>query len=196
MTGEPSISTYSYEAYLALEAKSETKYEFRDGFIVAMAGGTPAHGLIAANITRALGNAIISTNKPCSPYSSDVKIHIEATNRTFYPDLSIVCGKAIPSEKDHHALINPILIVEVLSERTVAFDRGAKFSHYRQIPSLKEYVLISQDEPILDTFYRTEDGTWEINTIQEMSEKVLFKSISCEVAMSDIYRMVPDISEQ
>ncbi len=192
--GALSISTYTYESYLALEAESDIKHEYHDGFIVAMAGGTPAHGLITANTGRAIGNAIISISMPCRPFSSDVKVHIKETNRTFYPDLSMICGEIKSSDKDPNAITNPILIVEVLSESTAAFDRGPKFTHYRQIPSLKEYVLISQEEPVVDTFYRTEDGTWEINTIEGLSKKIILKSIDCEIEMSDIYRLVPGIT--
>lgn len=193
--GETALSNQTYEAYLALEAESEVKYEFHDGFISAMAGGTPEHGLIAMNFSTGLNSEIQRNNKPCAVYSSDVKMRIEHTNRTFYPDASVVCDKAEKSTKDPQALTNPVLILEVLSESTAAFDRGAKFAHYRQIESLREYVLVSQNEPMVDTYYRTDDGTWEIQTITNITDKVVLKSLDCEIPMSDIYRMVPGISE-
>lgn len=191
--GEIALSNSTYQAYLALEAESDAKYEFHDGMITAMAGGTLEHGQIAMNAARALGNALEAANKPCITYSSDVKVHIASSRRTFYPDASIVCGKAIRSEKDPNALSNPILILEVLSDSTASFDRGAKFTHYRQMDSLKEYVLISQSEAMVDTYYRTEDGTWEINTITDLMALVRLKSIDCEIRMADIYRLVPGI---
>jgi len=191
---EKAISTYTYEAYLALEAESEIKYEFHDGMITAMAGGTPEHALIAGNFIGEVNNKLRKRAKPCGTFSSDVKIHIESTNRSYYPDATVVCGEFVKSKKDKNAITNPILILEVLSESTAAFDMGTKFAHYRQIPSLKEYVLISQDEAVVDTYYRTEDGTWEIQTIMGLSEGVQLKSIKCEIAMSDIYRLVPEIT--
>ena len=194
--GEKALSVYSYEAYLALEAESDTKYEYHDGMITAMAGGSPEHGQIAVNFTRFAGNALSMNNKPCIIYSSDVKVHISTTKRTFYPDASIVCEKPAKSDKDPHAITNPLLILEVLSESTMAFDRGAKFAHYRNIPSLKEYVLVSQNEAMVDTYYRTEDGTWEITTIIGLDKTVLLKSIGCEISMADIYLLVPDLNEE
>lgn len=182
------MSNYTYEAYLALEVESEIKHEYHDGMITAMAGGTIEHGIISSNFMRALPEL-----KECAIFPSDVKIHISASNRTFYPDASIVCGSFEKSEKDKNAIINPILILEVLSESTAAFDRGEKFAHYRQIPSLKEYILIGQTVAVVDTYYRTENGTWEIQTISGLTEKVLLKSIDCEISMEDIYRLVPDL---
>ena len=192
---EKAISTYSYEAYLALEAEAEVKYEFHDGFITAMAGGSPEHGQIAGNFTWAATGSLVKAGKKCITYNSDVKIHISAARRTFYPDASIVCEKPERSEKDPQAITNPILILEVLSDSTAGFDRGAKFTYYRQLPSLREYVLISQSEPMVDTYYRTDDGTWEIRTLTGLDETVLLKSLGCEVRMADIYRLVPGIDK-
>ncbi|MEM6801710.1 MAG: Uma2 family endonuclease [Bacteroidota bacterium] len=187
--GEKAISIYTYEAYLAVEAESELKYEFHDGMITAMAGGTPEHGIIASNFIQSLPKF-----DSCTIFSSDVKIHIQSSNRTFYPDASIVCGDYQRSEKDKNALVNPILILEVLSESTAAFDRGAKFSNYRKISSLREYVLISQDEAMVDTYFRTESGLWEIKTILGLETEVELKSVNCKISMRDIYRMLPNIS--
>jgi Uma2 family endonuclease len=191
--GEKSLANYTYEAYLALEAESKIKYEYHDGYIVAMAGGSPEHGLIAGNFISAVNRTFQANSKSCAVFTSDVKVHIKSTNRSYYPDASVVCGKFEKSDKDKQAIINPLLILEVLSESTVAVDRGAKFTHYRQIPSLKEYVLISQDEAVVDTYYRVDDGLWEIQTTIGLLEKVVLKSISSEIAMSEIYRMVPDL---
>lgn len=188
---EKALSNHTYEDYLALEAESDIKYEFHDGFIVAMAGGSPEHGLIAGNFISTVNGALSRGAKSCATFTSDVKVLIGATNRTYYPDASIVCGPYQRSPKDPNALTNPILILEVLSESKMAFDRGAKFAHYRQIPSLREYVLISQTEAMVDTYYRTDDGTWEIQTITGLSATVVLKSLQCEVQMAEIYRLVP-----
>lgn len=191
---QTAVSHYSYEAYLALEAEADTKHEYHDGFIVAMAGGTPVHSQIGANATTALNVVLQKEAKPCITFNSDLKIHIEAVNRTFYPDASVACESPVYSDKDPNALTNPILIIEVLSDSTAAFDRGLKFSHYRQLPSLQEYVLISQEEAMVDTYYRVEENLWEIRTITGFSASVELKSIGITVQMSDIYRLVPGIA--
>ncbi len=187
---EKSSSGSSYTHYLDLEQNPEVKYEFHDGLITAMAGGTLKHGQITSNVNRSLGNAIDGSKKSCIVYSSDVKVRISSTNRTFYPDLSVICEKPETSDLDKHALTNPQLLIEVLSKNTAAFDRGAKFTHYRQLPSLREYVLISQDEIMVDTYYRTQNGTWEIESYQSLDQFVILKSLGVEVEMEEVYRLV------
>lgn len=187
---EKARSSYDYEAYLALEAASEVKYEYHDGTITAMAGGTPEHGLITANVIRGLGNALEDADKPCRVYSSDVKVHIETHQRTFYPDGSVVCGPTERASKDVNAITNPVLILEVLSESTATFDLGAKFSHYRQLPSLREYLLVSQSEVFVTAYHRTTSQTWEIHTYTQLSDKVLLKSLGIGLSVERMYRMV------
>ncbi|MEL6653861.1 MAG: Uma2 family endonuclease [Bacteroidota bacterium] len=185
------VAKYDYEAYLAVEKEPGNKYEYHNGMITAMAGGTPEHGMITMNIGRALGNAL--EKEPCSVLSSDVKVRIEVSNRTFYPDVSVVCGEIQKSERDVNAIINPKLIVEVLSESTASFDLGEKFAHYRKLTSLEQYIIISQESPLVHTYYRTQDGTWEIQTFAEAKEKIELKSIRATIEMADIYRRVSGI---
>ena len=111
-----------------------------------MAGGTPEHGRLAAALAGELRGKL--RGRPCAVFSSDVRIRIAATDRTTYPDLSVVCGKRETAADDPDALVNPIVIVEVLSDSTEADDRGAKFAHYRRLESLREYVLVSQHESV------------------------------------------------
>lgn len=196
LMGQKAISTYSYQEYLEIEKNSDQKWEFHDGFITAMAGGTPEHGQISLNILRAVGNALESAQKPCITYSSDVRVHIEASRRSFYPDGSVVCDKPERSPIDKNALVNPILIIEVLSETTAEMDRGTKFTHYRKIPTLREYVLVSQTEAKVDTYYRLENGTWEIHTIEGLDTIVKLKSLGLDVPMKAIYRMVEGIDKE
>ena len=118
--GEIAVAKYTYDAYLALEKEENIKYEFHDGMITAMAGGTPAHSQISASVSRHLGNQL--DEKGCIVYSSDLKVRVESTNRTYYPDVSVVCEKPQTSQKDGNAITNPVLIVEVLSESTAGFD--------------------------------------------------------------------------
>jgi len=188
--GEQALSTYSYEAYLALEAESEIKHEYHDGLIVDMAGGTPLHSMLSSNAERFIGNAIDAVGKPCDVYNSDLKVRIESVNRTYYPDATVGCEDPVYSPKDRNALINPILIVEVLSDRTESFDRGTKFHHYRHLPSFQEYVLISQQAYEVTTHFRQGEDLWEIKTYRDRAAIIPLKSLGCEVRMTDLYRRV------
>lgn len=183
----------TYETYLTLESQSEERYEFQDGLITNMAGGTLAHGHIQSNVNRSLGNAIVQNDKDCIVYSSDVKIHINATNSTFYPDASVVCGSPEVSEKDRNALVNPILIVEVLSDSTAIFDLSVKFGHYRELASLKEYIVVSQKSARIDTYFRTTDQTWDIRSTEGWDQTLSLQSIGAQIALADAFRKVAGI---
>ena len=147
----------TYEEYLALERDSETKHEYVNGESYAMAGGTPEHGRLATKLAQLVRNAL--AKRPCELYSSDVRVRVEATGRSTYPDLSIVCSKIVPSAEDPDAITNPIVLIEVLSPSTEMDDRGNKWAHYRRIPSLECYVLVSQGERSIET-YRREGKRW------------------------------------
>lgn len=187
---EKALSNHTYEAYLALEGQGETKYEFHDGYITAMAGGSPEHGQISGNFIRSVGSQLQAADKRCIIYTSDVKIHIKSTRRTFYPDSSIICSQPQKSELDPYAITNPLLILEVLSDTTADFDRGAKFHQYRQIPSFREYVLVSQKVPQVDIYYRKNEDLWEIMTYTKLEDSILLKSINIEIGLQDIYWLV------
>src|SRR5688572_21846950 len=122
------------EEYLMKERPSPVKHEFLRGETYAMAGASAAHNLIASNTLRALGNQLQA--RPCMVLGSDQRVHVPTTGLYTYPDVTVICGQLRFHEKDPHSLINPLLIVEVLSDTTEDYDRGAKFSHYRTIPSL------------------------------------------------------------
>ena len=185
---EKTLGNNTYEDYLALEAESDVKYEFHDGFITAMAGGTPEHGEVAINFAWALKTALKKANKSCKIYSSDVKVHIGAVNRSFYPDVSIVCGTKKISNKDSRAITNPLLLLEVLSKTAAAFDQGEKFGHYRHLSSLQEYVIINPEKLFVETYYRNpQSGLWDIQLYTTIDDIIPFKSLDCQVAMTDIY---------
>lgn len=188
--GEVAVATYTYAAYLALEKEGQTKYEFHNGIITPMAGGTPVHALLSMNIGFSLNNQLREKNNFCAVYSSDLKIRVETTNRTYYPDVSVVYEKPVTSTKDANAVINPTLVVEVLSDSTAGFDRGAKFAHYREIPSLQQYVVVSQTEAMVDTFCRVNENTWEILTITGLEAEVKLRALDISLNMVDIYRQV------
>lgn len=142
----------TYAEYLELERSSETKHEFVNGEIFAMAGGTIEHGRLAARLTFLLQRAL--EGRPCETLSSDVRVRIEATGRATYPDLSVVCGEVRHGNEDPDAVTNPSVLVEVLSITTETGDRTDKWAHYRRIPSLQCYVLVSQHERRVETFRR------------------------------------------
>jgi Uma2 family endonuclease len=150
---------YTFADYLALERESEIKHEFDAGEILAMSGGTARHSALAVNVTFAL-----SSTRPqgCTVFQSDMRVRIRATGRATYPDVSMVCGEIEydPEDAAGTTIVNPVLIVEVLSVTTEKSDRGNKWLHYQRIPSLQEYVLVSQ-EPRVEIFRRTPSGTWE-----------------------------------
>lgn len=151
----------TYAEYLALEARGEDKHEFLRGEIFAMAGGTPEHGAVAMAVGRELGISL--RGRPCRVYSSDVRVRIQDTGLTTYPDVSVVCGRLETAAEDPDAITNPVLVVEVLSETTEAYDRGAKAAHYRRIPSLREYLLVDPRERVAEVQRRNEQGVWEIH---------------------------------
>ncbi len=151
---------YSYAEYLAYERDSELKHEFDDGEIVAMAGGSRRHNALALRI----GAALDAARRPgCVAFQSDQRVRVLATGKATYPDVSLVCGPIAgdPADPDGSTLTNPTLIVEVLSPATEAYDRGGKWQQYQLIPSLQEYVLVSQSEPRIEHYRRLPSGAWE-----------------------------------
>jgi len=150
----------TYAEYLAAEATSDVRHEYLNGEVWAMAGGTPEHGALALAIGGELRGAL--RGKPCRVYSSDVRVRVSDTGLSTYPDVSVVCGQLETAPDDKDAITNPVVLVEVLSDTTEAYDRGAKAAHYRRTPSLREYVLVSQAEPLVEVFRRAESGRWEL----------------------------------
>ena len=139
---------------------SEVRHEFLNGEVWAMAGGTPEHSALAAAVITQLGALL--RGKPCRTYSADLRVRVVETGLSTYPDVSVVCGQLETAPDDRDAVTNPIVLVEVLSESTEGYDRGAKAAHYRRIPSLREYVLVSQAEPRIEVHRRAESGRWEL----------------------------------
>jgi Uma2 family endonuclease len=191
MTAAPTTDArrrYTFAEYLAFEEAHEWKHEFHDGEILAMSGSSPEHALVTANTIAAL-HAVLS-GKPCRVYSADLKIGVKPGARTCYPDASIVCGplEHDPNDPKRYVVTNPRVIVEVLSPTTEAYDRGDKFRHYRNIPSLAEYVLISQYAAIVETFFRQSDGSWLIaGTFTGLEAHARLRALDIEIALSDIY---------
>ncbi len=179
----------SYAEYLALEAKSQTKHEWRGGVVydmeaLGMAGGAPNHAALAIAVAAALSTQL--AGKRCRVYSSDLKVRIRATGLATYPDLSVVCGKLETDPEDENAATNPVVLVEVLSPSSEAYDRGAKFGHYRQLPSLCEYVLVNHREPRIEVHRRNEAGRFELYEARA-GERVELASVGCMLVVDEIY---------
>ncbi|HEY6179925.1 MAG TPA: Uma2 family endonuclease [Kofleriaceae bacterium] len=154
------IARMTYADYLAFEADSGTKHEFLNGEVFDMAGGTITHGALAMAVGAALTNAL--RDRRCRVLSSDVRVRAKTTGLATYADVTVVCDKIEVDEDDPHGVLNPSLIVEVLSDSTEAYDRGAKAAHYRRIASLREYALVGQGEPLVEVYRRNERGNWEL----------------------------------
>ncbi len=187
--------TYSFEEYLALEEKSEVKHEFHNGKLTPMAGGTFNHSIIANAIGALLFNFILKSQKKCHVSNSDIKVHIPVTNRSVYPDVTLICGE--PEFYLNHVTVitNPQLIVEVLSDSTEKNDRTTKFENYCSIPSFREYLLVAQDRPFVEAFYLHDPETalWKISRASGLDASIKLLSIDCTLDLKDIYRMVKDL---
>jgi Uma2 family endonuclease len=185
MLARTPVGHMSYADYVAAEVAAEEKHEYLRGDIYAMAGGTLEHAALAAALIRDLGAAL--RDKPCRAFSSDARVRIEATDMTTYPDVSVVCGKIERAPGDANAIVNPTLLCEVLSDSTEAYDRGAKASHYRHIPWLREYVLVSQSEPRVEVQRRNASGHWEIHEYGP-NEHVVLESLDISLSVAALYR--------
>lgn len=146
------LHRYTYADYLRLEAESSTRHEYLEGEIVAMAGGTPEHAALAMAIGRQFGNQL--EGKACRVFSSDLRVRVLATGLTTYPDVTVICGPSERDPEDSATVVNPTVVVEVTSESSEAYDRGAKHDHYRSIPSLAAIVVVSHREPLVEVTTR------------------------------------------
>jgi Uma2 family endonuclease len=184
---QPVRRRYTHAEYLDLETFSNVKHEFLDGEIYAMAGGTVDHAALAMAVGRLLGNAL--EGRPCRVFSSDLRVRVLATGLATYPDVSVVCGPVERDPGDRHAVTNPIVIVEVLSESTADYDRGEKFEHYRRLASLREYALIDSRGVAAEARHRTPDGSWSAETAGP-GGRVSLPSLALALALAvdDLYR--------
>jgi Uma2 family endonuclease len=178
----------SPQEYLELERNAPFKSEYRDGLIVPMAGASPQHIDISSNMLIELG--ICLKGKTCKVCNSELKVRTRT--KYSYPDMTVVCGEPLYEyDTDKNGiLINPTLIVEVLSDSTEAYDRGEKFAAYRELPSFREYLLVSQKEPLIDQFVKQADGSWKLFSVQGLEASVKLETIQCTLSLSDIYNGV------
>jgi len=177
---------YTLEEYLALERDSEVRYEYWDGEIFAMSGGTLAHDLIMGNASNSLGAQL--PGKDCRVFTNNMQIKVPAAPPYRYADGSVVCGK-VEVERFNGAdlLINPVLIIEVLSPSTEAYDRGDKFTFYKSIPTFREYLLIAQHRPHVTHYVKTESGKWDYEEANGLDSSIYLHPIDCTILLSDMY---------
>jgi Uma2 family endonuclease len=180
--------SYTREEYFALEENSEEKHEFEHGEVFAMSGGSVPHNLIANNINRRLLEAL--DEKDCIVLGSDMKTAIDASQSYVYPDAQVICGKIEYAQERDDIVKNPVLVVEVLSDSTERYDRGKKFKKYQTLSSFKEYVLISQTEPLVETFVRQDENHWLYTFTEGMEEVLHLRSIGVAIPLAAIYHKV------
>jgi len=178
------------DEYLRMEETSPIKHEFRNGQIVDMARGTEPHSDIAGNLIQHIRNRL--KGKPCKAYGSDLRVRISESGDYCYPDVTVVCGNPEFSRPDSRvSVMNPTLVVEVTSPSTEADDRGEKFSQYRSVNSLSEYVLISSVRMQVESFYKQPDGVWAIGpTLTRIDSAVRLRSLEIDLPLADIYAQV------
>ena len=183
------IDGLSFEEYLLIEQDTNTKHEYHDGTIFAMAGGSVEHGLIASNMLVELGIRFRNSGENCRPLNSDIKLKILALNKYVYPDGMVICGDIEREEDSSQAVTNPKVIIEVLFKSTEAYDRGDKFFFYKQIPSLQDYILLDQHHALIDIYSR-KDKLWQIQRIEGLKQNLQVPSLDLRIPLSAIYQDV------
>jgi Uma2 family endonuclease len=178
---------FTPEQYLALERKASFKSEYNNGFIWAMAGASDEHNTISMNLAGGIWSQL--KGRPCKVYGSDMRVCVNPSGLYTYPDVTAVCGERKFLEDKRDTLLNPTMIAEVLSPTTEAYDRGGKFAQFRRLPSLHEYVLIAQDEVLVERCKRKGEE-WVLKEFRSLDELLRLESINCEISLRDIYAKV------
>jgi len=176
------------EEYLAIERAAEVRSEYYNGRMYAMSGGSYRHLIIIGNLGRHLGNALAERN--CTVGTSDMRVRVSPSGLYTYPDVIVVCGKPTFADGSADTLLNPIVLIEVLSPSTEGHDRGFKSAQYRRIESLQEYALVSQTEPRVEIFRRQSAGNWLLTEATGLEETCRFESLDCAVTVKDVYDKV------
>ena len=175
---------FTEEQYLEIERKAETKSEFYNGEMFAMAGARSAHNDLVWSLISLLSPQL---RPPCRGYPSDMRVRINDTGLYTYPDVIVVCGKRQFSDATRDTLLNPSLVFEVLSPSTEAYDRGKKFEHYASIPSRNTYVLVSSDRVHVDVYVRQPDNNWLRTSAGKLDLTLPLKSIDCQLPLAELY---------
>ncbi len=179
------IPTFTPEEYLRLERAAESKSEYIDGLILAMSGGTFPHAVVGTNLVLTVGPRL--RGRGCGIVNSDLRTAVTPQGPFFYPDSAIYCGEPLLSDHHRDALLNPVVVFEVLSKSTEGYDRGLKFMHYRRIPTLREYVLIAQSIPHIDVFTKEANGKWSLTEFDGLDAICELASVQVSFALAEIY---------
>lgn len=178
---------YDAGHYVALENEAAEKSELFNGQIYAMAGATPTHVRISGNVYHAIRTQL--RGKPCEPFNSDLRVRVDETGAFVYPDVTVACPPLIFAEDDANALTNPVVVIEVLSPSTEANDRGAKWGHYQHLASLRDYVLVAQNQKRVEHYERLDDGSWRYS-VAENDGAASLSSIECVLNLDEVYERV------
>ncbi|MES2653623.1 MAG: Uma2 family endonuclease [Bacteroidota bacterium] len=179
---------YNLIQYLEIERKSNTKHEYFNHEIFSMAGASDAHNEIFSNLF--LQIALKLKGKSCRPYGSDKRLHIPENSLYTYPDISIYCNGLTHAQNDKDSAILPTVLIEILSDSTQTYDRGDKFKLYRDIPTLKEYILIDSERISIEAFFRNSKNNWELQEYTDQSQKLTLKSLGIDFFIHDIYEHI------
>lgn len=188
------VPKLSEEDYLRLERASlDQKHEFYRGEMFAMAGATRAHNLIVGNLTAWFVDAL--RDGPCETYPADMRVLVDRTGLYTYPDLTIACDKPEFRDGELDTLLNPRMLIEVLSKSTETYDRGKKFHHYQQIPSLREYLLVGQEEPRIERYLRIDESRWTLDSAEGLEGAIPIEAVGTQLPLAEVYRRI-DFSAQ
>ena len=182
------VPRFTPEQYLQMERQADYRSEYLSGEIFAMAGASEAHNLIVTNVIGELRAQL--RGRPCRTYPSDMKVEVGPAGLFTYPDVNVVCGQPRFHDERRDMVQNPILVVEVLSPSTEAYDRGAKFAQYRRLDSLTNYLMISPNEYRAELFVRQPDNRWLLSEVTGERQSIVIKSIGCEIQMAEVYDRV------
>jgi Uma2 family endonuclease len=186
---EPAVAygkqKYTIEEYLEMENTAIEKHEYYQGEIFAMSGAKHQHNLVIRNMYLKIGGKL--KGKPCQPFGSDSRIHIQKNTLFTYPDISVVCGDPVFLNNDEWNLLNPTVIIEVLSPSTKTYDRGDKFKLYRDIPTLKEYILVDPESFSIEAFHINAHNLWELKEYKSIEETLNITSIKVSIELTGIY---------
>lgn len=189
MNAQPqSLPHMNPEEYLAFERASEERHEYLAGEVFAMGGASRLHNLIVTNLVRELSQRL--KDRPCFVYANDLRVEVDAEGLFTYPDVVVVCGEQELRDDHEDTLLNPTVIFEVLSPSTESYDRGEKFTLYRKLPSLTEYILVSQNRPLVEHFVRRPNGQWLLSDAAGLAATVELPALECRVELAEIYDKV------
>jgi len=186
MSALPKPHKLTAAEYFEIDARNERKSEFYDGEMFLMAGASREHNILTRNLAIEIGSRLKGGR--CQVFIADLRVKVDRTGLYTYPDLLIVCGEPEYAPENRDTLTNPTVVIEVLSDSTAKYDRTTKLRHYKQLASLREYVLVSQDEPLVERFTRTPAGRWEQDEFVGLDATLALATVSASVPLADVYR--------